>query len=505
MAKIETHVPFSIQKRGKSYRIRVFVGKDPKGNPIFQTKSVRPTGTTQEAIDKEVMDAGFTFYKMVVTGTLYDGDRITYADYVRTWEREWLPNHLTQSQKDDYKHVLKCRIIPVIGYIKINKINSQQLQSMVTDWEEEGLAPATIHRLFTICRSVLNYAYKHNIIRENPADRVDLPPLKRDNKLHYFDLEQSKTFLHALTLEYRHHYKPRERKTKEGNTYTVSGYDTWNTVPYQLQVYFNLAVLGGFRRGELIALTWEDIDFQEHRIYINKAAAHTAEGTIIKEPKTEAGNRCPVLPLSCFTMLQKWKQQQKEQAKLFGRDWKGYSGKDYDKTNVFIQVDGSMMDLYTPAAEFHKIIREYNALLEEKANQAYADMIKEGSSKRAALAEKERIMDGQLPYIRLHDLRHTSATLMIGEGVDIETVSRRLGHSKPSVTMDVYGHALPQKDREASAKLDRLFNDDQSDSASHGNKACMHVFGQLLDNQIPENSRNLAVSAKMPNIKKPHK
>ena len=67
--------------------------------------------------------------------------------------------------------------------------------------------------------------------------------------------------------------------------------------------------------------------------------------------------------------------------------------------------------------------------------------------------EKE---ENRLPLIRLHDLRHTSATLLLSNDVDIETVSRRLGHSKASVTLDIYGHALPENDRKAANALEKM-------------------------------------------------
>lgn len=68
--------------------------------------------------------------------------------------------------------------------------------------------------------------------------------------------------------------------------------------------------------------------------------------------------------------------------------------------------------------------------------------------------------EDKLPYIRLHDLRHTSATLFLAMGTDIETVKNRMGHSRASITLDVYGHALPSVDLETSEKLSTVFEED---------------------------------------------
>ena len=120
-----------------------------------------------------------------------------------------------------------------------------------------------------------------------------------------------------------------------------------------------------------------------------------------------------------------------EMAVSLGSKWEGLRGDDYDKNSVFITDTGSQMCVDTPSHKFKEILDMYNATVEDESKK--------------------------LPIIRLHDLRHTSATLLLSENCDIETVSHRLGHSKASVTLDIYGHALETKDRSASEKLTQLF------------------------------------------------
>ena len=93
---------------------------------------------------------------------------------------------------------------------------------------------------------------------------------------------------------------------------------------------------------------------------------------------------------------------------------------------------GSRMDIDTPSHKFKKAIEYYNSTCTNE--------------------------EDKLPLIHLHDLRHTSATLLLANHVDIETVSHRLGHSKPSITLDVYGHWMEETDRTASDTLETLFN-----------------------------------------------
>ena len=105
----------------------------------------------------------------------------------------------------------------------------------------------------------------------------------------------------------------------------------------------------------------------------------------------------------------------------------------FDENNIFIQIENGLpMHLSSPSHKFHEICDLYNSTRKK---------------------EEEK-----LPRIRLHDLRHTGATLQLGNHVDIETVSHRLGHSKASVTLDIYGHALPENDKQAAETLAAMFN-----------------------------------------------
>ena len=69
---------------------------------------------------------------------------------------------------------------------------------------------------------------------------------------------------------------------------------------------------------------------------------------------------------------------------------------------------------------------------------------------------KSLLSEAGLPEIRFHDLRHTAASLMLNNGVPVIVVSRRLGHAKPSITLDIYGHLIPTKQREAASLMDQL-------------------------------------------------
>ncbi|WP_281532696.1 tyrosine-type recombinase/integrase [Anaerocolumna aminovalerica] len=119
-----------------------------------------------------------------------------------------------------------------------------------------------------------------------------------------------------------------------------------------------------------------------------------------------------------------------------GDQWLGCEGKNWqDNNNIFIQWNGKQMNISTPYQTFKDIIHKYNSTVEDESLK--------------------------LPNIPLHGLRHTSATVLISEDVDVRTVSARLGHAQTSTTMNIYAHSLKESDKKAADKLDRLFSHNQ--------------------------------------------
>lgn len=437
----------TIKKRNNSYLIRVSNGFDVNGKQIFINTTYKPTATTPKAIEKEVRDFANAFEKTVKAGKYLEGEKITFSKFVENWRSEWAITHLTQSQIEQYEDTLKRHVYDYIGNMKIAKIPATACQKIITDMVNQGYASKTVHRVFTAFNSIFKYAYRMNVIHENPCMRCELPKLEQDTELHYFTPEQVKIFLNALTLNYPVKHKAHSRKNvKTGIDEPVKEFEQYVSIPFQWRVYFSLAIFGGFRRGELIALTWKDIDFDNRTVSINKAVAVTKKyGEMLKKPKTLSGIRTVTLPDMCFDLLREWKEKEIELCKQLGTAWQGEKLNKFADTWVFITAEGKRMYIDSPTQRFKAVLDLYNGMIDNSILQCKT------AEERNALALMK------LPYIRLHDLRHTTATLLISEGVDIETVSHRLGHSKASITLDIYGHAMPNKDKQASDILGRIF------------------------------------------------
>ena len=436
----------NIEKRGNRVRIVVSDGLDVNGKQIKRYLTYTPKETAPKKREKEILAVAVEFERQVKSGKYYDGNKMSFIEFSAVWEKEWAVYNITESVKLSYIAILKRHIFPEIGALKISKISTLHCQKIVNKLNESGKTPATVKRVFAAMNSVFRYAYKMRIIEENPCDRCTLPKMQHDSDLHYWELEQAKRFLAFLDQPYPVEYGKRKRTDKTGNQYDVTGYTSDHRTPLQFKVFYTLAIYGGFRCGELLALRWNDVYFDERTISINKAVAHLPHEQKIKAPKTPAAIRDIVLPEVCFDLLKLWREEQQRLSISLSNVWKGYKGKEYDHNYIFIQNDGSMMSLWTPGKKFSQIINHYNESIESLALKA--------KDKK----DQDAIKEMKLPMIRLHDLRHTSATLLLGNNVDIETVSRRLGHAKASITLDVYGHAMKSKDKTASDKLDSLFN-----------------------------------------------
>lgn len=417
----------SIRKRGKSYQITVSNGRDIHDKQILETTTWTPDPNktekqNQKALERFAMD----FEDKVKSGKYLKGEKMTYQEYSTLWLSEYAEKQMERTSIERCENSLNNIILPAIGHLKLSEIQPLHLTRLYSDLAETGYirngkqkpySTRTIKRIHQIISSSLNTAVYWQLIESSPCQRVKPPKVEKQADVKHFTLEQTQAFLNQLDKPYTVAHWGR---TKKDGSESKKHYEE-KTIPLQFKVLFHLAVFGGFRRGELIALTWNDIDFQNHTITINKASARTKDGIITKSPKTFSSNRTVTLPADTINILQKYKAEQQSYQLSLGSYWKG-------NNYLFIQDDGKQMDISTPNKVFQKVIRIYNETHEDK-----------------------------LPEITLHGLRHTSATLLIAQNIDVKTVSNRLGHSETSTTMDIYAHALKKQDKLAAESLSALF------------------------------------------------
>ena len=422
----------SITKRNNSYRVSVSNGRDSFGKQIIETATFTPDPNktdkqNQKALEKFAME----FEDKVKSGKYLDGEKLTFKEFVDIWFNDYGNTHLEQTTIQMYKHLLNMHIIPEIGHLKLAKILPAHLNKLYNllnsqrkDGKPGGYAPKTIKHVHNTISGIFASAVKWNIVTDNPCDRVEPPKMVHTrDKLKYFTIEQTSTFLSLLEKDYTTTCKAHDRVDDTGKSYHVADYSETRSIPTQFRLFFHLALFCGLRRGELIALEWSDLDFTDNSVNITKSTACVNGKPITKSTKTNSSIRKISVPASVMTLAKKYRKEQLEYRMTLGSQWQG-------NNYIFIQWNGCQMHPDTPYKTFKKIIKRHNASVTNESDK--------------------------LPDIPLHGLRHTSATLLISQNVDVKTVSNRLGHAQTSTTMDIYSHALKKMDEQAAVVLDDL-------------------------------------------------
>lgn len=419
----------SIRKRGKTYEITVSKGYDQDGRKITERMTWRPDpDKTEKQNEKALSAAALHFEEQVKAGRFLDGDKITFSDFSTTWLKEYAEKQLSPSTVTMYRDLLKWYILPAIGPVKLSKVLPRDLNALynrLMDTPKQNgrgkISRGTVKHVHATVSSIYKTAVRWNVCQDSPADRVQLPKASAADSVKYWTREQAAAFLADLDAPRYVHISGQTRTSAAGTAYTVKEYDQRRDLSPALRLFFKMALLCGCRRGELLALEWTDVDFDREEMRISKSTTYTAGRIITKEPKTATGKRSVSLPGVILDALREWKAEQAAACAALGTAWNG--GR--PPRLIFTREDGKQLHPSTPYQAFKQIIADHNA--RENADP--------------------------LPDIPLHGLRHTSATLLISENVDIRTVAGRLGHAQTSTTLNIYSHALKSKDKAAADLL----------------------------------------------------
>jgi len=185
----------------------------------------------------------------------------------------------------------------------------------------------------------------------------------------------------------------------------------------RLEALYTVALSTGMRQGELLALRWRDVDLEARSIGVRNTLQRTADGHMLGDPKTARSRRHVRLTATAIQALKRHRIMQNEERLRVGVAWQNLD---------FVFSD-----------EVGGFIKEWNL-----RKQSFLPLLKRAG----------------LPIIRFHDLRHTAATLMMGQGVHPKIVSEMLGHSQVSITLDLYSHVTPTMQETATEALDAVLS-----------------------------------------------
>lgn len=421
----------SIRERNGSYQITVSTGRDIYGKKLRETITYTPDpGLTPRKKEKAVQEYAREFEAQVLNGMAMDGRKVTLKKFTDRWFEEYAPQKLQPGTAEKYRDEMD-KVLPALGHLKLTELKPHNLNAFFVsmtkdgarqDGKKGGYAKASITKTRNVLSSILRTAVEWEILEKNPCDKVRFQVESTAEKLKFFTTEQASAFLDYIEQPYTVKTKGHKRVDDTGKEYTVGAYETRKEVPEQLRVLYNLAIFSGLRKGELLALQWSDVDFENDTIRVSKAVSVVAGKQICKEPKTKNSRRTVAIPHFLTLRLRELRASQLKYRLSMGDYWQGENW-------IFTQDNGRMMNYATPYQAMQDILKRYNSGRPEET---------------------------QLPLIPFHGLRHTSATLLIASKQDVRTVSSRLGHAQASTTMNIYAHALQESDKKAASALENM-------------------------------------------------
>lgn len=435
-------------KKGVTYKITVSNGYGVDGKQIRVSTTLKPTAKTEKAQEKEAYKYAAIFEKQVEDGKYAKGNSLKFCDFYQQWETSF-GKLLTPYQYETVKMTIEREFMPYIGHLKLTEIRPMVLLTIKDNMENRGLKPASIKKYFSGLSSILQRAYTLELIENNPCNRLAFAQIEKDGKIHTFSLEQINVLYDLLENGIDVHYPEKQRK----NGRIIPAHDEHIDIPTQFKAYYHLAIMCGFRRSEMIGLTWNDIDFNRREISINHATstAKSKGGMFDKETKSKASNRIAGLPEGCVPILKEWKAEQMQLCRTLGSAWRGVPVEHFEDQYVFIQANGKQMYLSTPYGKLKDIIKYHNQSMNYQAALCPDPVT-------ASLYTSKL-----LPDITLHDLRHCFASIGLNIGIDLATISEMEGHYDPSVTAKNYIHSVPGAKRAAVEALNKaVYGDKES-------------------------------------------
>jgi integrase len=370
-----------VAKKGSRYYAVVYEGFDAiTGKDKYRWHAA---GDTRKAGEKLLAD---------LVKRLHDGDyrapeRITFGDYLL---ERWLPTKKAQlrlSTFSSYKNNIEIHVLPRLGAIPLQKLQPEDLDTfyaqLLTDGKRNGagggLAPKTVRIIHGILRKALADAQRKGTVTRNVADLADPPKVRLggSREMTVWAADELRDFL--ASIEDSEWYVP-----------------------------IFLAANTGMRRGEVLGLTWRNVDLEAGRLTVSQQILSVEYEAKVADVKTSHSRRTIDLDPRTVAVLKAWRRHQLERKLATGRR--------KDEGFVFTRDDGGPI---------------------------HPDFFSQSWERLVRTSEFRRI--------RLHDLRHTHATILLKAGVPVKVVSERLGHSSPAFTMTVYQHVLPGMQADAAA------------------------------------------------------
>lgn len=401
----------SIEKRStNTWRLTVDLGNNADGSRNRERKTITiddPTllKTTKRLRDYLEGELG-AFKREVESGAYVAPAKMTFGEF---YEKEWKSKfaeptlkrttYLTHCSKIDHY------VLPRIGHLPLDQIATMKLVTMLDELRKPGtrkdsrsgktmLSSRTVQYIYDVTNSIFKRAVEWRVIARNPFEGVKRPQISkadlkaRKDRHNFFEEDEAEQVIDKL----------------------LSSKSIW-------RLYFLGAIIGGFRRGELIALQEDDCDFVGHRMQIDESISHTENGqALISDPKNAASDDYVDMPQWFMDELKEHVRNNRKIRMQSLDKWQGG-----DRKYVFHSGLGKPYYHTTPT-------------------QRWQEWCKRNGFRN----------------VSLHGLRHTNATYLLSQGATIKEIQHRLRHSSAQITTNTYAHITKRLSKRTVSHLDKF-------------------------------------------------
>jgi integrase len=321
-------------------------------------------------------------------GLLYDAGKLTIGEYLNRWLSDSVKGTVKETTYANYAYVTHKHISPALGHVKLKTLTPAHVRGFYGEKARTNLSAATVKKMHVVLRKALSQAVSDGLIPRNAADSVKPPRVSAPGEeIKPLNQEECTAFLEASRGE-------------------------------KLEALYVLAVHCGLREGELLALRWDDVQFEADKpaLLVRRTLTRGENGrgwVVGTSTKSGKGRRVRLTRQAASVLKDHRKRQLEERLRLAGL-WK-------DRGLIFPNEVGSLLNPSNLRNRSFKRIK------------AHAGVRKD---------------------LRFHDLRHTCATLLLSEGVNVKVVSELLGHASITITLNTYSHVLPDMQDSAADAME---------------------------------------------------
>ena len=401
------------------FQYRFNLGKDPRtGKYAYSPKRTLHCEGVSKRTQQAMLRRALEDYKEELnSGIVRDGGDRTVSEYAEDFHKlreDSFRSPLAYAREGNYiRHIQD-----MFGHIRLSDLRPDDIRHIYADARKSGMSEAELHGTHVKLRQVLQDAVDNELILRNPCTPVKLPkPTYKERTP--LTAEEASRFLACLMDE-----------------------------PLSAKAAGTMLLLQcGLRRGEMLGLTWADIDFEGRALSVSKQ--FTNDKTL-RAPKSKMSRRTIAINDSLVHYLTMWKQEQLAQLDRYTLD-QDENTPVVNGIKVVVTDDGKYATVVN--VDGHNFDRWFRDFCVDNGFGSYSNV-----TRKFQRNGKEHTRGTGYSGLVPHALRHTQATLLIGEGADVKTVQARLGHASPSTTLSIYSHAIEANDRKAADAFGELIS-----------------------------------------------